>query len=80
MAVTPPPAPTALPLADPQFWIVTLAALGAGLWILWRMIPKSLFAKHRRARGKRATLTVGGKAVDAKTKTKPKTKPKTKCH
>jgi len=61
-----------LPLADPQFWIVTLAALGAGGWLLWRLLPASVFLKRRKAKSTRATLTVGGKSVN--------TKPKRECH
>ncbi len=71
-----PPAPAPLPLTDPQFWIVTIAAVCAGAWIVWRMLPKSLLFKHRKPPAKPATLTVGGKAVEAK----PKPQPKPKCH
>lgn len=71
-----PPAPAPLPLTDPQFWIVTLAAVCAGAWIIWRMLPKSLLFKHRKPPAKRTTLTVDGKAVEAK----PKPQPKPNCH
>lgn len=65
-----PPAPAPLPLTDPQFWVVTAAAVCAGGWIVWRMVPKSLLFKHRKPPVKRTTLTVDGKAVEAKAKPK----------
>jgi hypothetical protein len=69
-----PGAPSAqpLPLDDPQFWVVTLAALCAGSWILRKLLPAALFTRRRKRAGKRATLTVGGKPVSAK--------PKRQCH
>ena len=60
-----PQTPSQLPLGDPQFWIVTAAAVGAGSWILWRMLPKRLLRK-KRGTATRATLTVGGKPVKGK--------------
>ena len=44
-----------MPFGDWQFWLVTLAAVGA-VWMLVRvLIP--------RKRGKRTELTVGGESV-----------------
>ncbi len=52
----------ALPLGDWQFWVVSLIALGAVLFL-----AKPLLRKARgRDKEKRATLTIGGKAVEAK--------------
>lgn len=77
-----PPAPAPLPLGDPQFWVVTAAAVCAGAWIVWRMVPKSLLFKNRKPPAKRTTLTVGGKAVEApaSTRAKGKASAKARCH
>ena len=61
-----------LPISDPQFWIVTAAALGAGGWLVWRLLPASVFLKRRKTRSTRTTLTIDGKSVN--------TKPKRECH
>lgn len=58
-------APVHLPFHDPQFWIVTIAAVGAGSWIVWRLIPKR-FLRKKRGTATRTTLTVGGKPVGGK--------------
>ncbi len=65
---------TQLPFADPQFWFVTLAALCAGAWLLRRVLPSSLFSRHRTRSSTRATLTVGGEPVEVKRQ------PERKCH
>lgn len=64
--------PATLPLADPQFWIVTLVALCAAAWLLRKLLPAVLGRKHRKRGSTRATLTVGGNPVDSG--------PKQKCH
>lgn len=51
-----------LPLSDWQFWAVSAAFAGALLWMLRGVMPWS--AKRRRARPRRATLTVKGRAID----------------
>ncbi len=50
-------------LTDWQFWVVTLAALGALAYML-RGVIRAAFGK--KAKGKAATLTVGGKPVGKK--------------
>jgi predicted permease len=51
------------PIGDWQFWVVTAAALVAALWLLRALVPRR-FRRRARRRGTRASLTVGGKAVD----------------
>ena len=52
----------ALPLGDWQFWAVSLIAVGAVVFL-----ARPLFRKARgRDKEKRATLTIGGKAVETK--------------
>ena len=54
-----------LPLGDWQFWVVTLVALIALLWILRGIIPwRRLVGKPAKSRGRKTTLTVGGKPVN----------------
>lgn len=65
MAMTPVPSPPLLPWTDWQFWVVTVVALLAAAWIVRRMLPKRLLGGARRGAAKRATLTIGGRAVDA---------------
>lgn len=50
------------PVGDWQFWAVTVAALGAGAWLL-RGVLGLLVPSRRRRRGKRAALTVEGKPI-----------------
>jgi hypothetical protein len=49
-----------MPVHDWQFWVVTLAAILAGAWLLRGVIPG---LKKKRPPGKRTTLTIGGKAA-----------------
>jgi hypothetical protein len=58
------PEPSAFPVGDPQFWIVTLVAFVAVSWIAWKLLPKRLLGRHRRAGQKHATLTVSGKPLN----------------
>lgn len=55
----------AFPVDDWQFWVVTLVALLAALWLLRAVLPIPWLQRRRRARRgqHRATLTVGGRAV-----------------
>jgi len=48
-----------MPMGDWQFWVVTIAAIGA-LWLL------KLALMPKKKKGTKATLTVGGKPVDKK--------------
>jgi hypothetical protein len=48
------------PWTDWQFWIVTLAVLGAVLWLVRGIIPR-LGGRPRPARTRRVNLTIGGK-------------------
>jgi len=52
----------AMPVGDWQFWAVSLIALGAVLFLARPMLRKA----RGRDKEKRATLTIGGKAVEAK--------------
>lgn len=54
--------PSAFPVGDWQFWVVTTLAVVALIWLIGRLVPKRFFNAHRR-RTKPATLTIGGKAV-----------------
>lgn len=47
-----------MPWGDWQFWVVTGAAVCAGAWLLRGFIPG---LKKKRPKGKRATLTIGGR-------------------
>lgn len=51
-----------LPLEDWQFWVVTLAAGLAGLYLLREVLPPRMSPFRRRPRGKPTTLTVKGKS------------------
>ena len=75
-STTTPPANAATPPANApwQFWIVTVIALLAGLWILAKIVPKNLFRKTTPGIRTRATLTVQGKPVSRADK------PCSKCH
>jgi len=48
-----------LPVHDWQFWVVTVAALGAAA-----VIVRNLWPRKRRRRARRATLTVEGKPLE----------------
>lgn len=52
------------PVADWQFWVVTLIALGAASWIAVKLFPRRLLGKRRRPPARRATLTIGGRPVE----------------
>ncbi|GAB4549720.1 MAG: hypothetical protein Tsb0013_11150 [Phycisphaerales bacterium] len=49
------------PVHDWQFWVVTLMALAALLYLLRGLLPGA--KKRKAARRGRTTLTVGGKSV-----------------
>ena len=51
----------ALPVGDWQFWVVTLALLGALFYLLRPAIKKM---RGQKGTSTKATLTVGGKAMD----------------
>lgn len=51
-----------LPTHDWQFWATTAIALVALLWLLRGVLPIP-FLKRRKKRGKRVSITVGGKSV-----------------
>lgn len=51
------------PVHDWQFWVATAIALGAAMWLVRAVTPWGKRRK-RRGSGKRATLTVKGKAVE----------------
>ncbi len=53
----------AFPVDDWQFWVVTLAALGALAFIVWRSLGKRLLRKRSKGGSKAAPLTVEGKPV-----------------
>ncbi len=53
-----------MPLADWQFWAVTIVALAALTFLLRRTLPRLAWWRKRRPPGRRATLTVRGRAVD----------------
>lgn len=57
---------TNLPLDDWQFWVVSVIALAALVVVLRMVVPAPLIPRpfRRRDRGRRATLTVGGKPVE----------------
>ena len=46
------------PIHDWQFWVVSVAALAALVYVLRGLIFKK---KRRKRKGQRATLTIGGK-------------------
>jgi hypothetical protein len=52
-----------MPIDDWQFWIATLAFVAAGVYVLRHVLPWPGSARRRARRGRRATLTVGGRPV-----------------
>ncbi len=57
------------PLADGQFWVVTLAAAAALAWLLRGVLPvPALRARRARRRGtRRVGLTIEGKGAKPRT-------------
>ncbi|MFN9993914.1 MAG: hypothetical protein ACK54H_11260 [Phycisphaerales bacterium] len=55
-----------LPLNDWQFWIVSAFAACALLYLLRNLIPAKWSPFRKSSKGRSATLTIGGKAVDRK--------------
>lgn len=51
-----------LPVHDWQFWVVTLAAVLAGAYVLRELIPWP----WKKPKGKPTTLTIGGRSVEGK--------------
>ncbi len=63
-------AATGFPVGDPQFWLVTSAAAVAA-WAVWRMARgKKLVPGRRRARPRRASLTIEGRPAPASNRSK----------
>lgn len=52
---------SSFPVGDWQFWVATLLALGALVYLLRKVVPVVL--PKRKKRRSRATLTVEGRAV-----------------
>ena len=52
-----------MPTHDWQFWVVTVIAVIALLWLGRSVMRVALPRKKRRGVAKRTTLTMGGKAV-----------------
>ncbi len=52
---------SSFPVGDWQFWVATLLALGALVYLLRKIVPVVL--PKRKKRRSRATLTVEGRAV-----------------
>jgi hypothetical protein len=57
-----PPA-TGLPIHDWQFWVATAIAISAAYVVARMILPKSWFPGGK-TKGRKVTLTVGGKPVD----------------
>jgi hypothetical protein len=55
-----------LPMNDWQFWMVSALATCALLFLLRHLLPAKWSLFRRAQKGKSATLTIGGKAVDRK--------------
>lgn len=55
-----------LPLGDWQFWVGTVAALGALVVVARIVLPKSWLPGGKRSRGRKVTLTIDGKPADKK--------------
>ncbi|MEO0716149.1 MAG: hypothetical protein AAFY58_04065 [Planctomycetota bacterium] len=55
---------SAFPVGDWQFWVATILALGALVYLLRKVVPVVL--PKRKKQRSRATLTVEGRAVDRK--------------
>lgn len=54
----------AFPIGDWQFWVVTVLALVAVLWLLRNVLPiRRLLGRRKPSAKRRATLTIGGKSV-----------------
>jgi len=54
-----------LPIGDWQFWVATLFALLAGLWLTRKVVPwRRILRRPPRPRGRRATLTLDGVAIE----------------
>ncbi len=57
-------APEPFPIANGQFWIVTVIALLAALFIGWRAFGGRWRRRKTKPRKTSATLTIEGKSVD----------------
>jgi len=49
------------PIHDWQFWVVTALFVAAILWVARGILPGSASRRHRR--GRRTTLTLGGRPI-----------------
>ncbi len=62
---TPAPPRSTLPVHDWQFWVATVVAVFA-LYVVAKMVlPASWMPGGDKPKGKRVTLTIGGKPPDA---------------
>lgn len=50
-----------MPVYDWQFWVVTIAAVLAAIWLIRGALPAA--KRRRQRRGQRTTLTLHGKVV-----------------
>jgi hypothetical protein len=61
-----------MPVHDWQFWVVSAIALVALVYLLRRVVPAGFLGTKKP--GTKTSLTIGGKAIDAKSP--PERKPK----
>lgn len=59
------------PISDTQFWLVSVIALLAAIFIVWRALGGRLRRRKPKPRKSSATLTIEGKVVDRKAPPKP---------
>lgn len=55
-----------LPVNDWQFWVVSVGALVALVYLLRNILPEKWVPFRKSRKGRAATLTIGGKAVERK--------------
>jgi len=53
------------PIHDWQFWVVTALAACAAAWLVRKVVRFILRTRRGKSAPKRATLTIGGKAVSS---------------
>lgn len=54
------------PVHDWQFWVVTVLALASAGFIAHRIVPAKWLPWRKKAKGRSATLTIGGRPVEKK--------------